>query len=214
VPSNVVATRIILERLIRLLEGQIALWAWTERGEILGGFNGQLAPLHVPRAATRLHHLQRQQQRKLLLRQGPFPAKPQARARGAQRRREPRAASPVRRHRATSAALRAPPEDPSSSQSGDEPPLASGTDRRPPLRTCEVCGQEFRPRRKSTARICKRACVQKAYRDRKRARASAEVIASVSAGREAKDLSERTRSELRDLVARRRLGLPLRKVAT
>jgi hypothetical protein len=163
VPPDVAAAFISLWVLGKLLEEQIALEAWTERGVIMGGFNGRLAPLDIPPEAARLHRLQRQQ-RERLERQGPILAKRrQAQARRPQRRREPRAASRVRRQRATSATRRGPPSEDSQPPGGDEPPLVSVT----VSRSCVVCDGELEGRRQQTA-YCSNACRQRAYRQRRK----------------------------------------------
>jgi hypothetical protein len=75
------------------------------------------------------------------------------------RRERPRESRPrpSRRSRSSGSSGADPPEP--------EPPLAGG-DTRPAPRRCEVCGEEFTPRRKSTARLCGSGCKQKLYRGR------------------------------------------------
>jgi hypothetical protein len=73
--------------------------------------------------------------------------------------REPRS----RRSRATQRA-RSPGSD-------DDPEPPRVTDR-PSARPCEVCGEDFTPRRRSNARICSNRCRQMAHRRRSRQRLS------------------------------------------
>jgi hypothetical protein len=89
----------------------------------------------------------------------PTTTTPQTRARESR----PRTA---RRSTSTASSRDDPPGEP-------DPPLGRDpvTDSRPAPRACEFCGETFRPRRRSNARICKNACKQAAYRGRRADRA-------------------------------------------
>jgi hypothetical protein len=92
-------------------------------------------------------------------RAAPTTTMPQTRARESRPR-------PARRSTSTASSRDDPPGEP-------DPPLGRDpvTDSRPAPRACEVCGETFRPRRRSNARICKNACKQAAYRRRRADRA-------------------------------------------
>jgi hypothetical protein len=94
--------------------------------------------------------------------QEPAPV-PQQAARQAPRARSAKPAAGRRRTRSTSR------DGPSSSSSDDEPPPARVTDSGLTERACEVCGEQFTPRRRSDARLCGPACKQRAYRLRRTA---------------------------------------------